>query len=176
MADIVQFRPRLTVFAPEQTSAMGDAYDKAIAALANTDSELMVRELVAKRIIRLARRVRSRASVRLGAFRFSQTADGRINSFVSSPSSLTKRKSPSSLLGLLVREPRFYSSQKVSLVQSRYLPGLVSVSAVASSTVAATATAARIRKPYRCPTFSKTNPLAPVLIAAAIAMTVPMKP
>ncbi|MGN6748352.1 MAG: hypothetical protein ACTHJS_07140 [Xanthobacteraceae bacterium] len=56
MADILQFRPRLSVFAPEQTSAMGNAYDKAIAALANTDSELMVRELVAKRIIRLARR------------------------------------------------------------------------------------------------------------------------
>ena len=55
MADILQFRPRLTVFAP-QTSAMGDAYDKAIATLANTDCELMVRELVAKRIIRLARR------------------------------------------------------------------------------------------------------------------------
>jgi len=52
MADILQFRPRLNVFAPEQTSAMGDAYDKAIATLANTDCELMVRELVAKRIVR----------------------------------------------------------------------------------------------------------------------------
>jgi len=54
MADILQFRPRLNVFAPEQTSAMGYAYDKAIATLA--DSELVVRELVAKRIVRLARR------------------------------------------------------------------------------------------------------------------------
>jgi hypothetical protein len=39
MAEILQFRPRLNVFAPELTSAMGDAYDKAIAALSNTDSE-----------------------------------------------------------------------------------------------------------------------------------------
>ena len=56
MADILQFRPRVNVFAPELTSAMGDAYDKAIAALTTADSELMVRELLAKRIIRLARR------------------------------------------------------------------------------------------------------------------------
>ncbi len=56
MADILQFRPRLTVFAPELTSAMGDAYDKAVAALPNSEAELMVRELVAKRIIRLERR------------------------------------------------------------------------------------------------------------------------
>ena len=55
MADILQFRPRVNVFAPEVTSAMGDAYDKAIASLSYTDSELAVRELVAKRIIRLAR-------------------------------------------------------------------------------------------------------------------------
>jgi hypothetical protein len=54
MADILQFRPRLNVFAPELTSAMGDAYDKAVAELSNT--ERVVRELVAKRIIRLARR------------------------------------------------------------------------------------------------------------------------
>jgi hypothetical protein len=56
MAEILQFRPRLTVFVPELTSAMGDAYDKAIAALPNRDSGLMVHELLAKRIIRLARR------------------------------------------------------------------------------------------------------------------------
>jgi hypothetical protein len=56
VADILQFRPRVNVFAPELTSAMGNAYDKAIAALTTTDSELMVRELLAKRIIRLARR------------------------------------------------------------------------------------------------------------------------
>jgi hypothetical protein len=56
MADILQIRLRLNVFAPELTSAMGAAYDKAIAALHNSDSEFMVRELVAKRIIRLARR------------------------------------------------------------------------------------------------------------------------
>ena len=56
MADILQFRPRWDVFAPELTSAMGDAYDKAIASLSNNDSEFAVRELVAKRIIRSARR------------------------------------------------------------------------------------------------------------------------
>jgi hypothetical protein len=56
MADILQFRLRLNVFAPELTTAMGDAYDKAIATLPNTDTDLMVRELVAKRIVRLARR------------------------------------------------------------------------------------------------------------------------
>jgi len=56
VADILQFRPRVNVFAPELTSAMGDAYDNAIAALTTADSELMVRELLAKRIIRLARR------------------------------------------------------------------------------------------------------------------------
>ena len=55
MADILQFRLRLNVFAPELTSAMGDAYDKAIATLSKDDSELAVRELVAKRIVRLAR-------------------------------------------------------------------------------------------------------------------------
>ncbi len=56
MADIIQFRPRLSVFAPELTSAMGDAYDRAIAALPDIQTELLLRELVAKRIIRLARR------------------------------------------------------------------------------------------------------------------------
>jgi hypothetical protein len=56
MAEILQFRPRLTVFAPELTAVMGDAYEKVIAALPTSDSGLMVRELVAKRIIRLARR------------------------------------------------------------------------------------------------------------------------
>ena len=56
MADILQFRPRLDAFAPELTSAMGDAYDKAIASLFDNDPELTVRELVAKRIIRSARR------------------------------------------------------------------------------------------------------------------------
>ncbi len=56
MADILQFRPRLSVFAPELTSAMGDAYDRAIAALPDIQTELLLRELVAKRIIRLARR------------------------------------------------------------------------------------------------------------------------
>ena len=56
MADILQFRPRLSVFAPELTSAMGNAYDKAIASLPDNQAELAVRELVAKRIVRLARR------------------------------------------------------------------------------------------------------------------------
>jgi hypothetical protein len=56
MADILQFKPRLNVFAPELTSAMADAYDKAIALLPDSEAELAVRELVAKRIVRLARR------------------------------------------------------------------------------------------------------------------------
>jgi hypothetical protein len=56
MADILQFRLRLSVFAPELTSAMGDAYDKAVAALPDIERELALRELVAKRIIRSARR------------------------------------------------------------------------------------------------------------------------
>ncbi len=56
MADIIQFRRRVNVFAPELTSAMGDAYDKAIAALPECGSEWVVRELVARRIVRLARR------------------------------------------------------------------------------------------------------------------------
>jgi hypothetical protein len=55
MADILQFKPRLNVFAPELTSAMADAY-KAIALLPDSEAELAVRELVAKRIVRLARR------------------------------------------------------------------------------------------------------------------------
>ena len=43
MADILQFRPRLNVFAPELTSAMGNAYDKAIASLPDNQAELAVR-------------------------------------------------------------------------------------------------------------------------------------
>src|SRR4029077_1640484 len=60
--------------------------------------------------------------------------------------------------------------------QSRYLPGLVSVSANHSSRGADAATAARMREQYRWRACSNRDPLAPVLIAAAIAMTVPMKP
>jgi hypothetical protein len=78
MADILQFRPRLNVFAPEQTSAMGDAYDKAVATLAKSNSEPMVRELVAKRIIRMARRgdCDTEHLCRSALSRFSQTANG----------------------------------------------------------------------------------------------------
>ena len=43
MADILQFRPRLNVFARELTSAMGNAYDKAIASLPDNQAELAVR-------------------------------------------------------------------------------------------------------------------------------------
>ena len=42
MADILQFRPRLNVFAPELTSAMGNAYDKAIASSPDNQAELAV--------------------------------------------------------------------------------------------------------------------------------------
>jgi hypothetical protein len=56
MADILQFRLRLSVFAPELTSVMGDAYDKAVASLPDIEREWALRELVAKRIIRSVRR------------------------------------------------------------------------------------------------------------------------
>jgi hypothetical protein len=84
MADILQFRPRLNVFAPELTLAMGDAYDKAIASLPNTEAELMVRELVAKRIIRLARRG-ERDPEQLGAVGIQETSNRGIETISSHP-------------------------------------------------------------------------------------------
>jgi hypothetical protein len=57
MAEILQFPRRLDVFDAETTKAMGDAFDKAIASLHDgAEWEPIVRELVAKRIIKMARR------------------------------------------------------------------------------------------------------------------------
>jgi len=54
---ILQFPRRHNVFNPETTIAMGSAYDTAIASLRKeAASELFVRDLVAKRIIKMARR------------------------------------------------------------------------------------------------------------------------
>ena len=53
MADIIQFPRRLKVFDPDLTEKMGNAYDKAISTL-DEHAELIVRELIAKRIIRMA--------------------------------------------------------------------------------------------------------------------------
>lgn len=57
MGQVLQF-PRRSVFCPETIDVMGQAYDEAIANLnqAGAASELFVRELVAKRIIKMARR------------------------------------------------------------------------------------------------------------------------
>ncbi len=56
MGKILQFTRRNNVFDPETTTAMGEAYDRAIANLhINTESEFVVRRLVAKRIIKMAR-------------------------------------------------------------------------------------------------------------------------
>jgi hypothetical protein len=52
MAQVLQFRRRLN---PEVTAAMGDAYDEAISRLHDGESELVIREVVAKRIVRMVR-------------------------------------------------------------------------------------------------------------------------
>jgi hypothetical protein len=54
MADIIQFPRRLNVFDPDLATAMGNAYDKAMSTLDDRRSELVIRELIAKRIIRMA--------------------------------------------------------------------------------------------------------------------------
>jgi len=54
VADIIQFPRRLNVFDPDLTTTMGNAYDKAMSTLDDRGSELVIRELVAKRIIRMA--------------------------------------------------------------------------------------------------------------------------
>ena len=54
MGQVLQFRPK-NAFLPEETTAMGEAYDAALSTL-NQDakSELVVRELVARRIVQAA--------------------------------------------------------------------------------------------------------------------------
>ena len=54
MADIIPFPRRLKVFDPDLTTTMGDAYDKAMSTLDDGRSELVIRELIAKRIVRMA--------------------------------------------------------------------------------------------------------------------------
>jgi hypothetical protein len=54
MAQILPFR-RCTAFDPDATLAMGEAYDKAIGTIhPDAESQLVVRELIAKRIIQIA--------------------------------------------------------------------------------------------------------------------------
>jgi hypothetical protein len=60
--------------------------------------------------------------------------------------------------------------------QSRYLAGLVSGIATHNNAVAIAEATARIRKPSQLPSASKRNPVAVVLIEAAMAISVPMNP
>jgi hypothetical protein len=56
MAQILPFPHRGGIFDPDATSAMGQAYEKAIATIEPAaESQFVVRELIAKRIIRMAR-------------------------------------------------------------------------------------------------------------------------
>jgi hypothetical protein len=56
MAQILPFR-RCSVFEPDATLAMGEAYDKAIGSIdPDAQSQFFVQELIAKRIIRLAQK------------------------------------------------------------------------------------------------------------------------
>jgi hypothetical protein len=57
VAQILPFIRRSSVFAPEVTLAMGEAYDKAIGTLhPDAKSQFVARELIAKRIIRMAQK------------------------------------------------------------------------------------------------------------------------
>ena len=57
MAQILPFVRRCKVFSPDATSAMGEAYDKAIGTIhPDAESQFAVRELIAKRIIRMAQK------------------------------------------------------------------------------------------------------------------------
>ncbi len=56
MAQIIPFAHRRNVFGPEDTGVMGDAYDEAALTLQNDlKTQRVIRELLAKRIIRLAK-------------------------------------------------------------------------------------------------------------------------
>jgi hypothetical protein len=56
MAQILPFR-RCNVFDPDAILAMGEAYDKAIGTIhTDAQSQFVVRELIAKRIIRMAQK------------------------------------------------------------------------------------------------------------------------
>jgi hypothetical protein len=57
VAQILPFIRRSSVFAPDVTLAMGEAYDKAISTIyPDTESQFVVRELIAQRIIRMAQK------------------------------------------------------------------------------------------------------------------------
>ena len=55
MAQILPFVRRRNAFDADATSAMGEAYDKAIGTIhPDAESEFVIRELIAKRIIQMA--------------------------------------------------------------------------------------------------------------------------
>ena len=57
VAQILPFIRRSSVFAPDVTLAMGEAYDKAIGTVyPDAESRIVVRELIAKRTIRMAQK------------------------------------------------------------------------------------------------------------------------
>ena len=57
VAQILPFIRRSSVFAPDVTLAMGEAYDKAIGTVyPDAESRIVVRELIAKRVIRMAQK------------------------------------------------------------------------------------------------------------------------
>ncbi len=57
VAQILPFIRRSSIFAPEVTLAMGEAYDRAMGTLhPDVESQLVVRELIAKRIIHMAQK------------------------------------------------------------------------------------------------------------------------
>ena len=57
VAQILPFIRRRNAFDADATSAMGDAYDKAISTIHPDDeSQFVIRELIAKRVIQMAQR------------------------------------------------------------------------------------------------------------------------
>ena len=57
MAQILPFVRRCNVFDPNATLAMGEAYDKAMGTIyPDAESQFGVRELIAKRVIRMAQK------------------------------------------------------------------------------------------------------------------------
>jgi hypothetical protein len=57
MAQILPFVRRRNAFDADATSAMGEAYDKAIGTIhPDAESQFVIRELIAKRIIQMARK------------------------------------------------------------------------------------------------------------------------
>jgi len=57
VGQVLPFIRRSNVFAPDVTSAMGEAYDKAMGTIyPDAESQSVVRELIAKRIVRMAQK------------------------------------------------------------------------------------------------------------------------